>query len=631
MMYKNSNTSDRSMPKPNINAQKTQIVEVLKQDYFPMIPQLQQKWTVDQHEKNRLSRSLAAFAIANLADVTPAQAANSIINGKNDDGIDAVYFDRIKNLLWLVQAKGGKAPDMGDNKKFCDGIRDLVHKRFQKFNEGFFRLQQDVEDALDTNTLKIVGCNVYLDGSLGSHVVNDLNQLKEELNQFDHRFEWRDLNISQTYAWLTAKQAMPTAGYAYAPVDVSLTLENWHCLDQPRKAFYGLVKASELASLYQQHDKLLFEKNIRYYLGTEDVNSAIANTVVNQPAKLFYLNNGLTITCSNISLPPGHNQQSTRFDLQGFSIVNGAQTVGAIASVFNTNGSISPDAKLLVTIIEVGTAADSIGVEITKARNTQNTVRDVYFAALDPNQERLRQELMISKTVYQYRPSADIQDAITIEQAAIALACFSSNTEIVVAAKKEISQLYKREYHYSTLFSEQLSGVTLCRYVRIFQYLDQIFAASEKAETENRRKMFYKHGRFFILDILSRRYKPLLDKPEVAISQDDQTELSRITLELAELIYTIAESLFGNNQKGYLAIFKSLTDVVPLTSAVMQELARRDTQERLRKECMELNINYYYSSPKSFVKILYLFLLSSLCVLGVLGGSFPYLYFSRLI
>jgi hypothetical protein len=557
------------MPKPNINAQKTQIIEVLKQDYFSMIPELDKNWSAEQHEKNRLSRSLAAFAIANLADVTPVQSANSIINGENDNGIDAVYFDRIKNLLWLVQAKAGNAPNMGDNKKFCDGIRDLVNRRFQKFNEGFFRLQQDVEDALDKNRLKIVGCNVYLDGDLGSHIVNDLNQLKEELNQFDRRFEWRDLNISQAYAWLTAKQAI-------TPVDVVLTLENWHCLDRPRKAYYGLVKASELASLYQQHDKKLFQKNIRYYLGTEDVNSAIADTVANQPCELFYLNNGLTISCSSIILPSGHNQKSTRFTLQGFSVVNGAQTVGAIASVSNANGSVSPDAKLLVTIIEIGTAADGIGVEITKARNTQNTVRDVYFAALDPNQERLRQELMISNIVYQYRPSADSQDAIAIEQAAIALACFSGNTEMVVTAKKEIGQLYKR--YYSSLFSNELSGILLCRYVRIFQYLDRIFTNSQKAETENRRKKFYQHGRFFILDILSRRYKPLINKPEVDLSQDDETELSRIALELAELIYTLAESQFGNNQKGYLAIFRSLTDVVPLTSTVMQELARRDAQ-----------------------------------------------------
>ena len=223
----------------SLNSQKSQVIEVLKQDYFPMIPQLQRKWTPEQHEKNRLSRSLAAFAIANLADITPAQAANSIINGENDNGIDAMYFDRMKNLLLLVQAKAGNAPNMGDNKKFCDGIRDLVHQRFQKFNDGFTRLQQDVEDALNTNGVKIVGCNIYLDESLSSHVITDLNQLKTELNQFDQRFEWKDLNTGITYGWLTAKQAI-------APVDVVLTLENWHSLDRPRRAFYGLVKASEL-------------------------------------------------------------------------------------------------------------------------------------------------------------------------------------------------------------------------------------------------------------------------------------------------------------------------------------------------------------------------------------------------
>ncbi|MEG3973526.1 AIPR family protein [Microcoleus sp. herbarium8] len=552
-----------------LNSQKSQVLEALKQDYFQMIPQLQRNWTTEQHEKNRLSRSLAAFAIANLADITPAQAANSIVNGENDNGIDAIYFDRMKNLLLLVQAKAGNAPNMGDNKKFCDGIRDLVYQRFQKFNDGLTRLQPDVEDALNANGVKIIGCNIYLDESLSSHVITDLDQLKTELNQFAQRFEWQDLNITITHGWLTAKQAI-------APVDVVLTLENWHCLDLPRRAFYGLVKASELASLYQQHNKSLFEKNIRYYLGTEDVNLAIAETVKEQPSELFYLNNGLTITCSVISLPSGHKQESTQFTLKDFSVVNGAQTVGAIASVYNANGSISADAKLLVTIIELGTEIDNIGKKITEARNTQNAVRDVYFAALDPNQERLRQECMVSNIVYEYRPSAEQnQDAITIEQAAVALACFSGDTEIVVAAKKEISQLYKR--YYGILFSDAISGVTLCRYVRIFQYLDEIFSASEQA-ARNQQKMFYKHGRFFILDILARRYKTLLNKHEVYLSEDDQIKLSRIGLEIAEVVYTVAESRFASDNKGYLAIFRNITDVNPLTSEVMQELDRRDAQ-----------------------------------------------------
>ena len=151
------------------------------------------------------------------------------------------------------------------------------------------------------------------------------------------------------------------------------------------------------------------------------------------------------------------------------------------------------------------------------------------------------------------------------------MACFSGDTNIVVAAKREVSQLYKREHYYSRLFSDQLSGIMLCRYVRIFAYLDGIFAASEKAAT-GRQKMFYRHGRFFILDILSRQNKALLNKPEIDLSDTDKNELSRIGLELAEFIYALAESQFASGNKNYLSVFKNLTDVNPLMSSVMTSL-----------------------------------------------------------
>lgn len=70
----------------------------------------------------------------------------------------------------------------------------------------------------------------------------------------------------------------------------------------------------------------------------------------------------------------------------------------------------------------------------------------------------------------------------------------------------------------------------------------------------------------------------MLNKPEVDLSESDKTEFSRISLEVAELIYNITEAQFASEHKGYLAIFKNSTDVKPLTSQVMQELDRRDAQ-----------------------------------------------------
>jgi hypothetical protein len=104
---------------------------------------------------------------------------------------------------------------MKENKAFRDEIRDLVDRKFQKFNANFSRLQQDLEDALDKNGVTILGFHLNIDGSLGSDIVNDLNRLKDELNKVDLRFEWEDLNIEKIYGWLTAKQKN-------APMSVSL-------------------------------------------------------------------------------------------------------------------------------------------------------------------------------------------------------------------------------------------------------------------------------------------------------------------------------------------------------------------------------------------------------------------------
>jgi hypothetical protein len=559
------------------DSQRLQICDALKQRYFGMVLALPGNQDAAQKEKNRLSRSLAAFAVEKLGDVTPAQAANAVVDGGNDNGLDAIHFDRQKNILWVVQSKLGGAPDMGENKKFCDGIRDLIASRFNKFNPSFTRLQADVEDALESPNLQIFGRHIHLgDQALGTHAVTDLNQLKSELNQFVVRFDWQEIGLVPAHGWLTAEHAV-------APVITNLVLRNWHGFEQPRRAYYGLVLASDLAALYLSEGKKLFEKNIRHYLGAQEVNTAISATVQDRPADLFYLNNGLTAICSTITPLPGFTHDIGRFRLEDFSIVNGAQTVGSIATAQSANGPVSADAKLLITLIQVGRVLPNPGSEITRARNTQNAVRGLHFAALDPEQERLRVEMAVSGIIYHYRPSAEAGtggNRITVERAAIALAALSGTTRTVVAAKKESGELYNRDGSiYPTLFHPGVSGIHVSRAVRIHENLDNILASSERAETDYYRRMFYRHGRFFILHVLARRMRSLIEKPESQLTVSDQTELSRALLELAELIYTAAEARF-NRSKGYLAIFRNLTDAEPLARDVMQRLAQQDAQRQ---------------------------------------------------
>lgn len=586
---------------PTRDEQVEYVESALRQRFFALVSRVEAPervtWTEENHDTDRLSRSLAAYTLVGLCEITDARAASSVTDGFNDGGIDALYFDRPNNRLVIIQSKfkrTGAAPAQDENLKTVNGIRSLLNRRFTTFNTHFQQRLDEIEEALDTPGISIEVGLTFLGENLGNHVISDLDALRDEVNVLNPCMSWQAHGLTRIYGWLIAEQT-PGA------VTANVTLENWAFVASPRKAVYGQISAIELAQLVATKDKALFERNIRHYLGSIGVNAAIAETVRRQPEDLFYLNNGLTAVTDAIT--PAAGTPSRRvFQFTNFSIVNGAQTAGAIATAAES-GAISPEARVLITIIQIGGCTDDIGVRITRARNRQNAVRGVDFAALDPNQERLRQELTLAGITYHYRPSADSrvrrEDALTLEDAALALACLSfkvlSSAQIqemenrgqkaqnavdyVVTAKKQISRLWEQEDElYTTLFPSGLSGARMWRYVLIFRMVDQILADNERAERGREdsysRRMYYRHGRYFITAVLAHVSHDILSKVDLQLSVEDRTLISQRINELAELIYSQSTILQGS--RGYLAVFKNLTDSQPLADRVLAKLEERN-------------------------------------------------------
>jgi hypothetical protein len=574
-----------------------QVEAALRRRFFPLVPKIETpdraNWTEEQHDTDRLSRALAAYAIVGMYDAEDAVAAGAVTDGKNDGGIDALYFDQARNRFVVVQSKfkrTGVAPAQDEVLKTINGIKALMSRRFSEFNAQFQNRLDEIETALDTPGTVIEVVLVYLGDNLGPHVTNDLDAMKAEMNAPGERFTWLSHGITTVYGWLVAEQT-PSA------VTADFTLENWALITVPRKAVYGQISAASLVQLVTTHGKALFQRNIRHYLGSVGVNTAIEETVRRRPGDFFYLNNGLTAVAETITPAVGTNIRCN-FRLGNLSIVNGAQTAGAITNAAIA-GEISPDAKILVTIIEIGADGDDLGLRITRARNYQNRVRTVDFAALDPTQERLRQELAVTGITYHYRPSAEARlrrdDAFTLEEAAVAIACLSfpvltatrgaslrargelvvNSVDFVVAAKKEVGRLWDQDGGmYPQLFSPELSGVRMCRLVRIFRFIDQILAASEASETGYFRRMFFRHGRLFIMSFVAQRCADVIRRPAHSLSEEDKLTLSRQTNEVAEIVYSSSESLQA--YKGYLAIFRNLTEAQPLAERVITRLEERD-------------------------------------------------------
>lgn len=64
-------------------------------------------------------------------------------------------------------------------------------------------------------------------------------------------------------------------------------LSNWGTIDEPYKAYYGIISASMVGNWYQSYGNRLFAKNIRYYKGSTEVNQGIKDVLKTEPDKFF--------------------------------------------------------------------------------------------------------------------------------------------------------------------------------------------------------------------------------------------------------------------------------------------------------------------------------------------------------
>jgi hypothetical protein len=51
------------------------------------------------------TRALAAFAVSQLAGVSPEEAGQAVTDGSGDNGIDALHYDRPTKTMYVIQAK----------------------------------------------------------------------------------------------------------------------------------------------------------------------------------------------------------------------------------------------------------------------------------------------------------------------------------------------------------------------------------------------------------------------------------------------------------------------------------------------------------------------------------------------
>lgn len=458
------------------------------------------------------SRALAAYSLHILAGVSSHQAAESIVDGFDDNGIDALLFQKSQSTLWLVQSKwiqsGKKSPPAAELRSFKDGIFDLLdfNSYRERFNYRFDYKEDEIISALNCPGLQIKAVVAFTGSTLAKHSRGVLDDLSKELNDGEEIASCEIFDLEAIFKALSDR-------HNRQDIDVQFELSNWGRVDDPYRAFYGQINALDVGKWWAEHKNKIFDQNIREFIGESNVNQEISRTINTEPELFWYFNNGITVLCKEINkVGARKNRNRGEFKAKGISIVNGAQTIGCIGALYQNASSEDREnveyAEISIRFISLEGCEEDFGSKVTKATNTQNKVESRDFIALDSEQARLSKEFRTCGKKYYYKRTAETivrdEKSYELEEATVALACKGQNISLVIKAKQELSSLWvdASQPPYTSLFNTHVNATKLSRYIDVKRQVEKLVTQEQK-DTENKvRKAILNHGNLFVLHLV---------------------------------------------------------------------------------------------------------------------------------
>jgi hypothetical protein len=212
----------------------------------------------------------------------------------------------------------------------------------------------------------------------------------------------------------------------------------------------------------------LFSANYRDFLGyirrDTNTNYQILNTANSEPENFWVFNNGLTAITHQIDTRFGRKR------VRGFSIINGAQTSGALG---NADPESIKKAKVTLRIVECK-SADVID-DVIQYNNTQNDIKPEDRRSKDPLQKKIQQQFEEYNIPYSFRRSAKriSSNSITAKKIASVLCAFHGSPQISYRNPKK---MFKDDTIYRNVFPENIE----VEHIFLLQSLSRAFDEMKK-------------------------------------------------------------------------------------------------------------------------------------------------------
>lgn len=447
-----------------------------------------------------LSRALAAHVASVLCDKDPAESAECVVDGGQDLGIDAICLDPVRQHCYLIQswfnASGSGNASQTDMLKCIEGFQAIVSDDFQRGNQRILSMQVPLRTAVNE-----VGWKFTL--VFASTAAQPISGDFEETIQ--SRLSYHDPGNCGTFSFhnFPLNKVTESIERAFDPKDINLTitLNHWGCVTKPVVAYYGQVPLADIIQ-WRSCGSRLFEKNLRNFDPSSEVSESIRSTIADASSEFWYRNNGATMLCKKIErLGPyqlSTSREAGNFFCTGASIVNGAQTIGAIWEHAGNGETLEPDARMHLRLISLEDADEFFGKRVTTGTNTQKNIRARDFATFDETQVAIQRQFQMDGRVYVIRETDVLpseNNGCTIVEAAIALAC-NHSVELATIAYRNVGFLTDPNHKYH---KEVFSGANADRIFTLVKVLRMSgHVLTEIKEQDGRLRMVASHGARYI-------------------------------------------------------------------------------------------------------------------------------------
>lgn len=490
-------------------------------------------------EYNLMSRCIAALSIKyHNTELDNEMCADSVCDGSDDHGVDAIYVNHDKRTVTVVQSKfdssGNGSIGRSEINDFLNSCKEILLEKYDLFNARFRRSESDLDNAYDAS-YKYIFTFSYSGGNQLSHDVQTI--IEQNRKEFNY-------DIGPDATTISILNLDDLRDFISNPNSIKIDMDDVEVLqyglsDHPLPAVHGIVTGDIVAHWWENYGDRLFEKNIRGGLGdVSEVNQAIKDTLINRPELFYYFNNGITILVDSYAPRRRNNinrRESGGFDFKNMSVINGAQTISTIGKAYQSGDAtddilskVKISCRFIKSLINNSDDAtdddvDDISLDITIANNNQNKVTSRDFASKDPIQLELRKSISFEHP-YQYEiKRSDTPQAnpspyiIDMDDALNALVCCNFSLRNIANLKSNRGRFFESLTGplYKSVFNPSVTSVKVINAVNVYRECLNHLLHLEKTCTVKREQKIVIHGRYVLISIAMNKHPNILNSSSV--------------------------------------------------------------------------------------------------------------------